>query len=111
MGVLRLCSIDCPETIRAINVDSIDKISDLFEVFFESVEKKDAAFVGFQNWRNYEMKNERPRVVISNDFETFEIDEIDYISSINMSQVDYSLFAFNSMNEAAKFCVSLYDGE
>lgn len=110
MANITLCPCELKGDVPNFKVDSFDKVDDLISDFLTDKKEGDYVYVCFQSWRKADYKNEHNKIVITHSFNVILLDELLWLEDVNINDIDYSIFEFESYEEAFKYCTDLKEG-
>lgn len=108
----------CPADLKGMDIPTYEfkdyhkelvKIDKLVHDFICTDDGK--AYVCFQNWRdssNYE--DEHVAILVSHDYLSIDSFMVDNFEGYDSEDIDFSIFSFNSYEEAFKYCIDLKEG-
>jgi hypothetical protein len=108
MGVLILADKVLHGEIPEHKIDSHRELEELIEFWLET--KKDSVFVCFQEWSEVDSSKIYQRILVTNNKEDIVVDELSIIYNINIEDLDYSIFEFDTYEEAFYYCLDLKRG-
>ena len=109
---LTLCDKVLIGNIPNFNIEDKDELLELISYWIELKDSNKSVFVCFQSWeeRTGVHRDEIQEFFISHKKEQVECFSESIINNINKLDIDYSIFEFESYEEAFKYCTDLTQG-
>ncbi len=103
MGKLTLCDAKLIGDIPTYDVLSYSEISDLVEHWTEPKRLKTSVYVCFNSWENEHVD----RILILDCIDEIQVEEMRWLEEVKIKEMDYSIFEFESWQDAVLFCKDL----
>ena len=108
---ITLCDKILIGDIPQIKVKSKKESIELVDFWLENKDFTNSVFVCFQNWKHFEnVRDEHQDILVSHNKEQIELFSQQTIDSIDLGDIDFCIFEFESYSESFKYCTDLREG-
>lgn len=110
-GMIQLCEKDFDGDIPCFKYKTHQEGFNLLNNFLKSKKEESGVFVCFQVWRKHEYKRDYTKTILvshcKNDIKNFFNQ---HCEKLDISEVDFNVFEFESYSESFKYCYDLQEG-
>lgn len=109
-ATLTLCDKVLIGDIPTYKFTEKEELEQVVNYWLEPKDEDKSVFVCFQNWRNVDYRSEQTTILVTHRTEDVEDFMEKFILDIDLKEIDFSIFEFDSYEESFKYCTDLREG-